>query len=77
METGLSMKLGGAFGFLAALPPDSWRYAGQGVKLNAPDTPIFWVKSRTGDAYQALYADLSVKEVAEGELPTAPKAKAD
>jgi outer membrane lipoprotein-sorting protein len=70
----LIMKLGGAIGFLTALTPDhDWHYAGRDVQLNTPDRPIFWYRSHKSSAtYTVLYADLSMKEVAAGEVPNLP-----
>jgi outer membrane lipoprotein-sorting protein len=50
--------------FVATLPKESnWRYAGNGVKINTPNTPIFWYKPA------GIYADLTVKEMSEEQLP--------
>lgn len=65
-------KLGGAFGFLFALSPETndWHYAGKDVKLNTPDRPIFWYrKAKDAKVYDVLYADLSVKELPADQLP--------
>lgn len=67
----LAMTLGGAFGMILSLPPDSVHYTGKDVKINTPDRPIFWCpavgKDKTG--YQVIYADLTIREIsaAEGE----------
>jgi outer membrane lipoprotein-sorting protein len=74
----LSMKLGGTLGFLGALSADNndWHYAGKDVKLNAPDTPIFWFRRNAASTtYHVLYADLSVKEVPAAEVPQVPAAE--
>jgi outer membrane lipoprotein-sorting protein len=56
--------------FVARLPADSnWRYAGNGVKLNTPDTPIFWYRPAGSEKYRVIYADLTVREVTEDQLP--------
>jgi len=56
--------------FVAALPQDSnWRYAGNGVKINTPDMPIFWYRPAGSQMYRVIYADLTVKEMAEDKLP--------
>jgi outer membrane lipoprotein-sorting protein len=71
----LSMTVGGAFGMLGAMSPEQndWHYAGKGVKLNAPNQPIFWYRSHKASAtYSVLYADLSVKEVPAAETPKEP-----
>jgi outer membrane lipoprotein-sorting protein len=62
-----SMTVGGAMGVVLSLSAEhDWHYAGKGVKLDAPDRPIFWYKMQPDKAaYQVLYADLSVKEAAE------------
>jgi outer membrane lipoprotein-sorting protein len=72
LVTDMSMKLGGAFGFLFALPPDAWHYAGKDVKLNAPNRPIFWYQLKTDAKCTVIYADLSIKEVPAEEAPKAP-----
>jgi outer membrane lipoprotein-sorting protein len=68
-------KVGGAFGVLYALPPDSWHYAGKNVKLNTPNQPIFWVKLKKGGRCTVIYADLSVKEVSADEAPKVPQSE--
>ena len=56
--------------FVGRLPGDSnWRYAGNGVKINTPDTPIFWYRPAGSQMYRIIYADLTVREVAEDQLP--------
>jgi len=56
--------------FVATLPEESnWRYTGNGVKINTPDTPIFWYRPAGSELYHVFYADLSVRDVAESELP--------
>jgi len=56
--------------FVVTLPQDSgWRYAGNGVKINTPDTPIFWYKPAGQELYRVIYADLTIKEVAQSDLP--------
>ncbi len=56
--------------FVAKLPKESnWRYAGNGVKLNTPDTPIFWYRPADSQMYRVIYADLTVQEMAEDQLP--------
>jgi outer membrane lipoprotein-sorting protein len=56
--------------FVAKLPQESnWRYAGNGVKVNTPNTPIFWYRPAGSQMYRVIYADLTVREVAENQLP--------
>jgi outer membrane lipoprotein-sorting protein len=56
--------------FVANLPKESnWRYAGEGVKLGTPDTPIFWYKPAGQELYRVIYADMSIKELPADQLP--------
>jgi hypothetical protein len=55
---------------VAKLPKESnWRYAGNGVKVNTPDMPIFWYRPAGSQMYRVIYADLSVRETTEDQLP--------
>lgn len=44
-------------------------YAGKGVKLNAPDTPVYWYQPKGAKTYKVLYADLTVRDVEPEALP--------
>jgi outer membrane lipoprotein-sorting protein len=55
--------------FVARLPQGSWRYAGNGVKVNTPDTPIFWYKPAGQELYRVVYADLTIRELPADQLP--------
>jgi hypothetical protein len=67
----LVTQISRAFVFAQTLPKDSdWHYAGAGVKLNTPDTPIFWYRPQGAEKYRVIYADLSVREVPPEEVPT-------
>jgi hypothetical protein len=60
--------------FLFSLRPENkLRYVGVGVKLNEPGRPILWFSPKGDTEYQVVYADLSVKTVAESALPKLPK----
>lgn len=75
MEFGTA--LGRATRFLASLRPEhKLRYAGAGVKLDAPDKPILWYSPKGNTQYQVVYADLSIKEAGESSLPRLPEAAA-
>lgn len=64
MKQAMTMGLG--FQFALELPETSdTHYAGKGVKRNAKDRPVFWYKQQGTGPYRVIYADLSVKEVAE------------
>ena len=69
-----AMEFGAAIGrvtpFLFSLRPENkLRYVGAGVKLNATEQPILWYSPQGDTQYQVVYADLSVKTVAESALP--------
>ena len=68
----LSMDMAGAFAILHSLPKDAWHYAGKDVKLNEPNKLIFWMRSKKHGYCDAIYADLSVKELPKSELPQTP-----
>lgn len=57
--------------FVAKLPREEskWRYAGNGVKINTPDMPIFWYRPAGSQMYRVIYADLTVREMTEDQLP--------
>ncbi len=46
-----------------------WHYAGAGVKLGDAATAIFWYQPQGSDTYRVIYGDLTVKDVAESDLP--------
>jgi len=46
-----------------------WTYAGAGVKLGDADTVIFWYQPQGSATYRIISGDLSVKDVAEENLP--------
>lgn len=64
----IQMTRGLMFGL--GLPTEShWRYAGEDVKYGQADTPIFWYQPAGSQTYRVIYGDLSVKDVAEENLP--------
>ena len=73
--TEFGAALGRVTPFLFSLRPENkLRYVGEGVKLDTPDRPILWFSPQGNAQYQVVYADLSVKEVAESSLPKLPEA---
>ncbi len=63
-------KMYNALLFVGTLPADSnWRYAGNNVKINTPNTPIFWYRPAGSQMYRVIYADLTVREMPEDQLP--------
>ena len=69
--TDLAMKFVGGMLFPHQKVParGEWHYAGAGVKLGDADTPIFWYQPQGSETYRVIYGDLSVKDVAEADLP--------
>ena len=47
----------------------AWDYAGAGVKLGDAKTAIFWYQPQGSATYRVISGDLSVKDVAEENLP--------
>ncbi|MHC4405387.1 MAG: hypothetical protein ACYTG0_37550 [Planctomycetota bacterium] len=57
------VKASGGFWFVDRLPPEAdAHYEGKDVKVDAPDTPIFWYKPEGKGKYRVIRADLSVIE---------------
>ncbi len=50
---------------------DDWHYAGKGVALGRAGVPVLWYRPRDASVYHVIYADLSVRQVAPADLPTA------
>jgi hypothetical protein len=44
-------------------------YAGSGGKVGQADKAVFWYLPDGSDTYRVIYGDLTVKDVAEGDLP--------
>lgn len=64
--------------FYMELPKGSAKhYAGKGVKLNTPDTPIFWYRPEKSETYRVIYADLTVKDVPPDQLPKSQQDEED
>lgn len=49
-----------------------WHYAGKGATLGQANQPIFWYRPANATTYRVIYADLSVRDVAEANLPNIP-----
>jgi len=52
----------GFVGFTLQFPDDKRHYAGQGVKLDAPNTVVFWYQPEGKETYRVIYADLSTAD---------------
>jgi len=46
-----------------------WHYTGASVKLGDTDRPVFWYQPQGSDTYRVICGDLTVKNVAEADLP--------
>ena len=69
-KSDVNQRMFNALLFVGTLPPESnWRYAGNGVKINTPNTPIFWYRPVGSEIYRVIYADLTIREEAEEDLP--------
>ena len=50
------------------------RYVGAGTKLGDSESPVLWWQPKAADTYRVVYGDLSVKDVAPGDLPSLEQA---
>ena len=48
---------------------ESWGFSKKEVKLGDGDAPVAWYKPKDSETYRVVYGDLSVKDVAEKDLP--------
>ncbi|NQT01592.1 MAG: hypothetical protein HQ580_06190 [Planctomycetes bacterium] len=66
----LAMKMGPGFMFFQLLKPENdWHYVGKNVKLGDSESPVCWYRPEGSETYRVIYGDLSVKDVAAGDLP--------
>jgi len=66
----LAMKLGPGFIFVQLLKAENdWHYVGKNVKLGDAESPVCWYRPEGSETYRVIYGDLSVKDVAAGDLP--------
>ncbi|UCD53196.1 MAG: hypothetical protein JSW27_11240 [Phycisphaerales bacterium] len=64
------MDMGRGITFVQQLPADSdWHYAGKDVTFGDAETPIFWYRPEGAETYRIIYGDLSIVDVARGDLP--------
>jgi len=62
----------GAFVLLANAERDP-RYVGKGVKLGDKDKAVFWFRPAKSETYKVIHGDLSIRDVAEADLPEVPE----
>jgi outer membrane lipoprotein-sorting protein len=48
---------------------NSFRYLGKGIKLGDKDRIVCWYKLKSSNTYRVVYGDLSIKDVAQEDLP--------
>ena len=69
-KTALGMKLQKGMMFIRFFKGEGkWVYAGKGVKLGDAGTAIFWYRPAGSQTYHVIYGDLSIKDIAETDLP--------
>lgn len=66
------MPMGRGIMFLANEIHPGGHYVGKGVKLGDAESAIFWYRPKDSETYKVVYGDLSIKDVAEEDLPTVP-----
>jgi len=71
----LAKKIARIAVFIQKKAGPTWRYVGDGVRFGDKDTPVCWYRPKDSETYRLIYGDLSVKDVAEADLPTAPAAE--
>ncbi len=62
---------------LQADPKRNVHYTGKGLKPGEKDKPIFWFLPAGAEKYKVIYADLSIADVAEEDLPNEAEQNAD
>ncbi len=68
----IASKLTRMMMFIQVKSKQTWRYAGGGVELGDAEAPVCWYKPKDSETYRVVYGDLSVKDVAEDDLPPDP-----
>jgi len=70
VQQSFHMMIQGIMFLLRMAPESDWHYAGQNVQLGAADKAIFWYKPTGKPTYRVIFGDLTVRDVAPGDLPT-------
>jgi predicted anti-sigma-YlaC factor YlaD len=68
-QMGMNFGKGMIFHQILETGGGDWHYAGQGVKLGDASKPVFWYRPEGSETYRVIYGDLSVKDVAQENLP--------
>ena len=68
--TDATVPIARGLAFALTLPASSnWHYDGKGVKLGEADRAVFWYRPEGSEVYRVIYGDLSIREMAEEDLP--------
>jgi len=51
---------------------NTFQYVGSGVRVGQADRIVCWYRPRNATNYRVLYGDLSIRDVAEKDLPFGP-----
>ena len=54
--------------YMSLKPENKAHYAGEGVKLDTPNRPIFWYRPTGAEQFRVIYADLHVQEMSPDEV---------
>jgi len=68
-QMGINFGKGMIFHQILETGGGQWHYSGKGVKLGDAETAIFWYQPKDSENWRVIYGDLSVKDVAPGNLP--------
>ena len=67
---GPPLKFARGWVFFRLLKPENdWHYVGKDVKFGDADSPVCWYRPDGSETYHVIYGDLSVKKVAQEDLP--------
>jgi hypothetical protein len=67
---GPPLKFARGWVFFRLLKPENdWHYVGKDVKFGDADSPVCWYRPDGSETYRVIYGDLSVKKVAQEDLP--------
>lgn len=64
------LKFGRGWVFFRLLKAENdWNYVGKGVKFGDAESPVCWYRPDGSKTYRVIYGDLSVKDMAQEDLP--------
>lgn len=66
----MGLKMNRAYQFIMSLKPEQdWHYVGASVPFGDATKPVFWYKPTGSKTYRVVYADLSIRDSLEDDLP--------